>query len=255
MGAECSSISQAGEETGVVAQAVVERLVSVGRVPGIEHARLIVYGSNARTIEGLERTALPMENPKPDSSDRFGAIASGLAPLKSGPFDANLVPAGLRYRQNPLQVIPTYVLIALAVLLGVVHFLREPYQLNAYAAQIDDEIRKIAPIASEVAKQQTELNALSEKYRVLSANLKERDYNLEVLRELARVLPTTTFLSNYSYQNGVVTVSGFADSASEVQKMLEDHALFKEVQFTSSVTREPRGKDQFTLKATVEVPK
>jgi hypothetical protein len=66
-------------------------------------------------------------------------------------------------------------------------------------------------------------------------------------------LPASAWLGTYSYQDGNVSLSGFADSAAEVQKVLEDSPVFKDVQFTSSLTRDQSGKDRFNLRASIEV--
>ena len=133
--------------------------------------------------------------------------------------------------------------------------LREPYQSTAYASQLDREIKSIAPQARQVSAQAAELDGLALKYRALLANLQQKDYTLESLRELAVTLPPTAWLTNYTYQDGTVTISGTAVSASEIQKLLEDTALFKDVQFTSSVARDPDGRERFSLKASIEVPR
>jgi Tfp pilus assembly protein PilN len=202
-----------------------------------------------------EPVTLPLEDAKPESIGRFGAIACALAPLKKSAFQSNLVPPQARYRRSQLQLVPTYILIALTVLLGLGLLGREPYQMMTYASQIDEEVKRIAPTARDVATRQSELNKLSERYRALSGHLQNRDFNLEALREFARSLPPTSWLGNYSYQDGTITVSGTAESATEVQKLLEDSPLFKDVQFTGGVTKDDKERDRFTLKAVIEVAK
>lgn len=254
-GNRLTSVTDHTGETGSAAKAAVERLLALGRVSSPERARVIVYGSASASLESFERIAIPMENAKAESSDRFGAVASALAGLKKTAFDSNLVPRQLRYRQNQLQLIPTYVLIVLAVLLGMAIAAREPYQAMLYGSQLETEIQQIAPQVREVSSQEAELNKLSEKYRALVSHLEMRDSNLEAMKELSRSLPAAAWLASYTYQDGAISISGFAVSASEVQKALEDAALFKDVQFTTSVTRDAAGKDRFTLKASVEAPK
>jgi Tfp pilus assembly protein PilN len=254
-GNRLTSVTEAAGETTSTAKAAVDRLLATGRVSSPERIRLLAHGAASGSLEALEHVALPLENARPETSTRFGAIASALGGLKKTPFGSNLVPRHLRYRQNQLQLIPTYVLIALAVLLGVAMAGREPYQMMVYTSQLDDEIETIAPQIRDVSSQEAELNKLSEKYRLLASHLQARDFNLEAMRELSRSLPPAAWLTNYGYQDGVITISGFAASASEVQKALEDTALFKDVQFTTSVTRDASGKDRFTLKGSVEVPK
>ena len=132
--------------------------------------------------------------------------------------------------------------------LGLALLLRDPYQNTVYASRLDAEIRKVAPQVKEVAGQEAEMNSLSGKSRALTAQLGNHDYNLEALRELARILPESAFVVSYGYQDGIVTISGFAQSASEIQNLLENSSVFKGVEFTNSVMRDSTGKDRFTMK-------
>ena len=49
-----------------------------------------------------------------------------------------------------------------------------------------------------------------------------------------------------------MTISGASDSAASVQKIIEDSGIFRDAQFTSSITRDQYGKDRFSIRATVE---
>jgi Tfp pilus assembly protein PilN len=247
------SFAQTGEDTMESVRATLDRLVAVARIAPSTNSRVIAYGPASSPVG--DPVVLPLENAKADNSNHFGAIAAALSAGRKGRFASNLIPVAQRYRRSQLQLIPTYVLLLLTTVLGMALLGREPYQSMNYASGIEVEIQKIAPVARKVAAQQSELNTLSERYRALSDHLHSRDYNLEALRELARLLPPTCWLANYSYQDGTLTFSGLADSASEIQKVLEDSPLLKDVQFTSSVTRDDKGKDHFTLRATIEVPR
>jgi Tfp pilus assembly protein PilN len=232
---------------------LMDRLLSVAKLPSAEGSRFVLCGDSSDPASLEENPHLPIENTRPQSTADFGAIAAALLPLKESPFRSNLVPPAQRYHESQLRLIPTYVLGFLVICVGLGLVAREPYQSVAYASRIDTEIRKIAPQVSEVANQEAELNQLSTRSRALASALQNGDYNLEAVRELARVLPATTFLASYAYQSGTITISGFAQSASEIQSLLENSSMFKGVEFTNSVMREPNGKDRFTLKMVVEV--
>jgi Tfp pilus assembly protein PilN len=246
------SVTNPGPEIAESARAAAERLMALGRITASQNARFLVHGALAGSVAEVEPFALPLDKASRTSSVRYGAVSAALLGLRKTGFETNLVPYALRYRTNQLQLIPTYVLAALAGLLVLLMIGREPYQLMVYASMIDQEIGRIAPAARQVADQQVELNQLSEKYRALSGHFTGRDYNLEAIRELARVLPPSAWVASYTSQDRTVTLTGFADSATELQRLLEDHPLFKEVQFTTAVTRDARGKDRFVLKATIE---
>ncbi len=250
-GSQVKAISQArvGEST----KTLIERLLATAGIVSCENVRMIAYGSEAENLDGLAPTQLPLQNAKPEHGRSFGSIAAALIPLKKSSFTSNLLPPGRRHRRSQLQLVPTYALSALALLVGLAFLAREPYQANVYGSDIDSEIRATSPAVREVASQESDLNQLSAKNRALMAHFQNPDYNLEALRELARILPESAWLSSYEYQDGVISISGTAASSSEVQKQLEDSGWFKEVQFTSSVARDAKGKDRFNLKAVIEV--
>jgi Tfp pilus assembly protein PilN len=250
-----TSVGQSGVDSIETAKAAVEQLLSLGRLQTPEEARLLVCGGAAAALEGVEEIRLPLENAGSDAATRFGAIASAFGNIKKSGLNCNVLPPQLRFRRSPLQLIPTYALALLAIGLAATMSLREPYQSTLYAAKLDREIKTVAPQARQVSAQAADLDRLALKYRALLANLQQRDYTLESLQQLAVSLPPTTWLTNFSYQDAAITISGTAVSASEVQKILEETALFKDVQFTSSVSRDPDGRERFSLKASIEVPR
>jgi Tfp pilus assembly protein PilN len=250
-----TSVRQTGDDSPATVNAVVEQLLSMARLEKPENARLLIYGPGSAALEDVQPVSLGLENAPANASGRFGAICSALSVSKKTGFECNLVPENLRFRTSQLRLVPTYVLLLLTVLLGGAMLLREPYQSTLYASKLDHEIQLVAPQVKEVSSQAAELDRLAKKYRALLANLQNKDYSLESLRELAGSLPATAWLTNYTYQDGSVTITGVAASASEVQKVLEATALFKDVQFTSSVSRDADGKEHFSLKASIEVPR
>ncbi len=243
--------SATNDETDIAG--FVKRLLSVGKLSSADGVRLVMCGANEGS-EAPDNPRLPIENAASESANDFGPIATALLPLKDSPFKSNLVPPEQRYRESQLRLIPSYVLLALVMLMGLVWLVREPYQSIGYSSKLQSEIQKIAPQVKEVADQEAELNELSTRLRAYTAILQTRDRNLEALRELARILPPTAFLSNYSYQDGSITVSGFASSASEIQNLLESSAMFRNAEFANSVTRDA-DKDRFTVKLAFEVSK
>jgi Tfp pilus assembly protein PilN len=97
------------------------------------------------------------------------------------------------------------------------------------------------------------LNRVSDRLKALDGLMRGRDANLEALRELSHILPTGTWLTSYVCQDNAITISGFSESAAAIQKLLEDSAVFRDAQFTSSITRDLAGKDRFTIRASIEV--
>ena len=253
-GSRLAAYTGPANDDGVAPKLLVDRLLSAAKLSSSEGARLIVCGKvDDSALENNPR--LPLEAAKPESTKDFGSVAAALLPLKDSAFKSNVVPVDLRYRESRRRLIPAFTLGLLATLMGAALLLRDSYQNSVYASQLDGEIRKISPQVKEVAGQEKELDQLSQRYRNLTSQIQNRDYVLESVGELARLLPASAFLASYSCQDGIITISGFAQSASEIQSLLESSPLFRGVEFTTSVTREPSGKDRFSLKMVLEVTK
>jgi general secretion pathway protein L len=167
-------------------------------------------------------------------------------------LDLNVIPANLRGHSTRAQLIATCVLASALVIVGLAFLLRGPYQQRVYASQIQGEISRLEPDVKTLVREEAELNALAKRYGQLQKYWNNRDANLDALNTLATVLPQDTFIINYRYQNDTVNVSGVSASALTVQDALEKSPLFKDVQFAAPITREPSGKDRFTLTMSIE---
>jgi general secretion pathway protein L len=176
-----------------------------------------------------------------------GVLLSGAT--LSGVPQVNVIPALDRYRRDHVRLAPTYALVTLVLLMGAALVLREPYQWSVYGASLQSEIDALKPEVAEVSAREDELAKASADYEALRSRIETYDSNLEALRALARFLPPDCWISAYNAQGRNVTLSGFAQSASAVQKALEESPLFEDVQFSSNVMRDATGKDRFSIKA------
>jgi len=245
---------------GIVPRAVLDSIVTLLRAAGfpVAGAGLSTMATAHELVLNKKKTeseawALVFGRSAEPQGEQSGAVAAALLGFGKTPFGLNLIPAADRYRRDYLQMVPTFVLAAAVVLLGLAFVLREPYQWRAYAASLDAEIEALKPAAAEVSAQEAELSKATEAYQLLKSRVETHDAGLETLRELARLLPQDCWLSNYSVQGRNLTLTGFAQSASAVQKVLEESPLFENVQLSSSVTRDPSGKDRFDMKASIVV--
>jgi Tfp pilus assembly protein PilN len=240
-----------GDDPAQLVPASASQLMRSSRIEANDQIRIVPHGA-ASAATGLEALEVPVDGSNGTISS-FGALSTALLGIVRSSFRLNLIPPPLRYQRNPLQFVPTYALIVLLALLGLLALVREPYQQSVYAEQLDQEGRRLAVVVRPVADQEARLNKVSDRLKTLDGLFRGRDGNLEALRELSRVLPQTTWLLSYSCQDNVVTIMGYSESASSLQKLLEDSPVFRDVQFTSSITRDASGKDRFTLRAAIEV--
>jgi Tfp pilus assembly protein PilN len=243
--------NMAGPNPAQLAPASASQLVRSSRIEATDQIRIVAHGA-ASAETGLEPVQMPVDGSNGTVST-FGALSTALLGVVRTSFRLNLIPAPLRFQRNALQLVPTYALIGLLALFGIFALVREPYQQSVYAEQLDQEARRLSVVVRPVADQEARLNKVSDRLKTLDGLVRGRDANLEALRELSRVLPQTTWLLSYSCQDNVVSMTGYSESASSLQKLLEDSPIFRDVQFTSSITRDAAGKDRFALRAAIEV--
>ena len=244
------AIHTPGSDAARMSSMSASQLLRAGRIDSPDDVRLVSHGASAQEA-GLEPIQLPVDGAR--GAAGFGAISTALLGLVKSGFRLNLIPAPLRFQRNVLQYVPTYALVTLLVVLGGLAWIREPYQQSLYAQRLDDEGRRLSVEVRSVAEQETRLNAASDRLGALETLIRSRDANLETLRELRRTLPQGTWLSSYSSQDNVVMIAGYSESAASIQKLLEDSPVFRDVQFTASITRDAAGKDRFTIRASIEV--
>jgi general secretion pathway protein L len=182
----------------------------------------------------------------------FEAARIPLAGASIAGFDVNVIPVKQRGGSARVHVVASYVLVACIAIVGLALLLREPYQQKVYASQIQHEIDGLEPQVKQLVKQEAEWSTLSKRYQLMLKHLKSRDANLDALKTLSTVLPPDTFLLNYRYQNETVTISGVSASALVVQSALENSPVFQGVQFSAPITRDPSGKDRFSMTMTIE---
>jgi len=242
--------SMPGSDSAQLVRASASQLMRSGRIESAEQLRIVAHGSVSADAD-LEPVELPLQA-APTARVAFGAVSAASLGIARSGFGLNLIPPPLRHQQHYLQLVPTYALISLLALTGLAAWLREPYQQSLYAEQLDQAGRRVAAEVRPVADQESRLNRISERLKNLDALLRGRDANLEAMRELSRVLPQGTWLTSYVCQDNVVTIAGLSDSAADIQRLLEDSAVFRDVQFTSSITRDAGGKDRFSLRAVIE---
>jgi Tfp pilus assembly protein PilN len=71
---------------------------------------------------------------------------------------------------------------------------------------------------------------------------------LDVLHDLTVTLPQDTWLTDFEYNDGVVLIEGFSESASTQILTLERSGRMKDVEFAGPVTKGRGGKEHFRIK-------
>lgn len=238
-----------------------------------ENSRLFVYGLNAdetvltslKETNQLKDVLLPpmdrihgeWQGPKP-----YGIYASIGVPLRgliSPRVDLNLLPPEMRKKVRqigkPLLILLTFLALLFGLTWGagtIVHYKKEWNAVNA-------EIKKRRPEVEALERLQKQKDSCRKEMAELDQIRSGEISKVELLGELTRVLPETTWIWNLKYNGKEIELSGFTDSASDLIPLLDKSPLFEKVEFMAPVTKEiqMRGdgnkeKERFKIKARIE---
>jgi len=189
----------------------------------------------------------------------YASIGVPLKGIVSPRVDLNLLPFEMRKKVREIGRPVLIALISLALFLILIWgggiFIRYTNELNT----VNAEIRKRRPEVVALEKLQKRRDdcckEMSELDQIRSAEISK----VEILQELTRLLPETTWIWNLKYNGKEIELSGFADSASDLIPLLDKSPLFERVEFMAPVTQEMqmRGdgnkvKERFKIKAKIE---
>jgi general secretion pathway protein L len=189
----------------------------------------------------------------------YASVGIPLKGLVSPRVDLNLLPLEMRKKVReigkPVLIVLTCLAFLLTMTWGGGIFIRYANELDT----VNAEIKKRRPEVEALEKLQKQRDncckEMSELDQIRSAEISK----VEVLQELTKLIPDTTWIWNLKYNGKEIELSGFADSASDLIPLLDKSPLFEKVEFMAPVTKEMqmRGdgnkeKERFKIKARIE---
>ncbi len=205
----------------------------------------------------LIKNLIPGEIPDQNKSHvQEAASALGLAYtgiVRRLPIRINLLPANLRIRQTRWAYVPaailSLVIVALLIALGVHNIVQD----RKLARELDRQILALKTPVEKVQAFRSESETLEKRSQSLEALLRNRDMNLDILRELTTILPPDTYLTTYSNRDGTIQIGGQSGSAYDLVPKLEKSPILKEVQQKGSIFKDAAtGKDRFSFEMKLE---
>ena len=177
--------------------------------------------------------------------------ASSIKDESSGIRERNwdLLPADRKPAKRKMWDRSNLQLLGVAALLFAVLIILPP---TYFQGEIDRLEIQVAALKNEAKKVSLKQSVLSKSLDIRSALAlrKEREHEkLRVLHTLTTVMPDHTWLTRLDVQQNIVAISGESEKSSELIEKLESQAIFNQVEFSSSVTRNRRtGKERFQIK-------
>ncbi len=184
------------------------------------------------------------------------ALGAALRGVRESSLGVNILQAtgGEREGGKWLSLLNTVLVGLLAIALlgwGVSYPIKDELRLR----QLQRENQKVEPAVQALREVETQLQTVRREERFLGDIEERKGEVLRVLDELTKVIPTSAYLSNFRYRNGVLEVQGNAENASALIPLLERSPMFENVGFNAPSNRGRDNRETFSLKADLEKAK
>jgi len=188
------------------------------------------------------------ENARPGSPLAYAAAIAGSAPRVAN--FANLLPAERRASHDRMQyLVPMALGVFLALALLTVFVVFPAVEQKRYRGDLERAARQLEPAALRAQALERKIAENRKRTLLLDEIRRRPQADLEVLDELTRLLPPQVWTNAIEIYPDTVVLSGEADQAAPLLKVLDSSPLFQNSEFALSVTRNAQ-TEQFRLKTT-----
>ena len=186
--------------------------------------------------------------------DHLNSLSAGISGLRSKvPEPTNLLPPERRVQKRGWQHVTTYGLLAVNCLLTLAVAIRGRVQDGRYSSRLDQEINRLEPEVRKVRNVEDQLAQLIRRVDFLAGFKELNPEVLQALAELSKVLPKHTVVSDLSFKEGIIQISGLSGEAASLPQVIENSPLFREVEFVSAITRSSLAPDKEGYRITMKL--
>ncbi len=140
-----------------------------------------------------------------------------------------------------------YTFVAVAVIIGmlgagllVTPFIKARYEY----ARLENELKELEPQVKSVEEKRASVKSLKDRLEPFTS--KEKRDLLVLLKELTRLIPQDSWLTQLDIEKDSIKLRGESENANALIAILENSPYIKEVAFSSPVVKR-RGKDVFNI--------
>jgi Tfp pilus assembly protein PilN len=197
--------------------------------------------------------ALPHPIAAPADVDRsrtalaYSAALAAAAPRPS--LAVNLLPAEQRQISSRLRYAPTLVLAGIALLMAAVVLAYPSYADRRYLGLLQAEVRKLEPRAKEAATLDRIIATSRNRSQVLDTFRRQTKEDMEALGELTNLIKSPAWLNSLQLTRDSVSLSGEAEQAAPLLKILDGSRQFKSSDFTLPLARNG-SSENFSIRST-----
>jgi hypothetical protein len=176
----------------------------------------------------------------------YAAAIAGSAPRVA--VFANLLPPERRASHDRMQyLVPAILGVLLALALLTVFAIFPAIEQKRYRDDLDRAARQLEPAALRAQSLERKINDNRNRILLLDEIRRRPQADLEVLNELTRLLPPQVWTNAIEIYPDSVVISGEADQAGPLLKILDSSPLVQNSEFSLSVTRTAQ-TEQFRIK-------
>ncbi len=150
-----------------------------------------------------------------------------------------------RLKINAFQILAFAVTAAMlaATAFGTVRMMRVSSRVN----QVDKRLKELENRMKPLLETRAKIDEVEKKKQELTEFTKELPGILDVLREIATLTPTDTWIRNFSLSSRKFRLSAEGKSATACVAALRKSRLFSQVKLVSSVTKTKDGNERFSI--------
>jgi Tfp pilus assembly protein PilN len=128
------------------------------------------------------------------------------------------------------------------------------FEDSRYLRSLNAEIAKIAPQAAAAAKLDKDIETTRLRTILLDQVRARSKADIDILREMTRILPPPIWLNTLEITRTQVTVAGETDQAAPLLKQIDASPFFEQSEFSMQPMRTPAG-EMFRIRSNREAGK
>jgi Tfp pilus assembly protein PilN len=241
-----------------------DELEAYGESPArpVFSARLDASLERARTL-GLSELRLPPDTepfaltgvlPKPLAAPEdydltrgvfvYATAVTGACPWLS--LSTNLLPPELRRNSSRLIYVPTIVLATLVIVMTVLLSAYSSFEDKRYLNRLQVEIQRIQPKAQMAATLDQKILVTRNRAQALDNFRRHLKDDMNAINDLSEILVPPAWLTSLQLTRDSISISGEAERAEALLKLLDNSKQFRRSEFTLPISR-GGGGETFSL--------
>jgi hypothetical protein len=226
----------------------VDRSAESAKTLAIAELRLAPETEPAALHDQLPQPrAVPEEYDLPRAALAYATAVAGACLLR--PLAVNLLPREQRQSTSRLRFVPAIALASLAVLLLGAVVAYPKYADGQYLALLRTQIHTLEPQARRAVELDRKIAIARNRAQTLDTFRARTREDLDALSEVTKLLAPPTFLNSLQLSRDSVAITGEAEQAAALLKVLDSSRQFRGSAFVIPITRGQNG-DIFTIRST-----